>query len=380
MKYKWQYFLVGTLAIFLVGGTLAIFLVGGSRASADGANFAVNPILGENQADKNVGYFDLLLKPNQSQVLKFSIVNGSDKSVKVATTFGTAFTSSSGTVAYTPDLVKPDSSLKINLKDYIKLPKTVTVKAHEKAIVTAEVTMPPTQFQGLLAGGFNFSESKDSKTAQASKGNGVTLINNYNYVIGLTIQQSLNKISPDLVLGSVAPEQVNGRNVIAAKLTNPKMTYLMDMNAQAEVINLKDKSVKYTYNNADMKMAPNSAFKLAIPVSIQGVLNGKSSTPLKAGKYQLRLSVYGEKNDKGPYKTQVAGKTSRYDYRWIFKRDFNVSAKKARNLNAKDVSISSNSQQNNDSLIVILGVSIIVLLLLIILLLLLKARREKNAK
>lgn len=343
-------------------------------AHADSANFSVTPTIGQNQIGTNVGYFNLLLKPNQTQKLDFTLYNNASQTIKIKTTFGTAFTSQSGSVGYTPDLVKPDPSLKLNLKDYVKLPKTVTIPAKSTAKVTATVTSPATSFQGVIAGGFNFEDVND--TTNASQKSGISITNRYRYVIGIVLQNSEKKIAPTLSLGKVAPDQVNGRNVIAAKLTNAAPAYLMQMNISAVVTKSDDASIKYTYNNAAMEMAPNSNFSLAIPVSLQGVLNGQSSQPLKPGKYHLKMTVYGAKDAKGQYETMVNDQVTKYDYRWIFDKDFTITQAKANTLNAKDATV---TQKSKVDWLLIVGFIIIILLLLIIIFLLFK-RRKKDDK
>lgn len=353
--------------------TFFIFFQSIKVVNADSANFSVTPTIGKNQTGQDLGYFNLLLQPNQSQNLQFTLYNNSNKSIKVETTFGTAFTSQSGNVGYTPDLVTPDPSLKINLKDYVKLPKTVTVPAKSTAQVSATVTMPAEAFTGVIAGGFNFEDTNASDTS--SQKSGVSITNRYRYVIGLVLRNSLDKVDPTLALGKVGPAQVNGRNVITANLANAAPAYLMQMNTDAVVTKTDDASVKYTYNNAAMEMAPNSNFNLAIPVSIQGVLNGRNSEPLKPGKYHLKMTVYGGKDDAGQYQSMVNDQVTKYDYRWIFDKDFTITGETASSLNAKDATV--NHKLKVDWLLII-GLIIIILLLLIIIFLLFKRRKKDD--
>lgn len=354
---------------------LSFLLPAATVAHADSANFSVTPTVGENQTGSNLGYFNLLLKPNQSQNLEFTLYNNSSKPIKVKTTFGTAFTSQSGNVGYTPDLVKPDPSLKIDLKDYVKLPATVIVAAKSMAKVTATVTSPEQTFTGVIAGGFNFEDAQSSDDSASAQKSGVSITNRYRYVIGLVLQNTLDKVAPTLSLGKVGPDQVNQRNVIAANLTNAAPAYLMDMNTDAVVTKSDDTSIKYTYHNDAMEMAPNSNFNLAIPVSLQGVLNGQSSEPLKPGKYHLKMTVYGGKDTNGQYQTMVNNQVTKYDYRWIFDKDFTITQAKASTLNAKDATVSKKSQVD---WLLIVGLTIIILLLLIIIFLLFKRRKKDD--
>ena len=362
----------------LLAATFATSLgLGAQAVHADGPGFSVTPTLGANQVKSNVGYFDLLLKPGQSQTMKFTVANSTAASEKIKVSFGTAATSNSGTVDYTPGLIKPDPSLKINLKDYVKYPATVTVPAHSATTVTTSVTMPDQAFKGVIAGGFNFEQADDTSASSSSQKSGVTIINKYRYVVGLVAQNTTDKVAPTLSLGTVQADQVNSRNVISAQLTDSAMAYLTDMNTNATVTKVGDSSVKYTYNNAMMEMAPNSNFKLAIPVSIPGVLNGQTSKPLQAGKYHLTMTVYGGKDTNGQYQTMVSGQVTKYDYKWTFAKDFTIQADKAKTLNAKDPTIDHSSKTN---WLMFAGIGIIILLLLIIIFLLLFKRRKDDEK
>lgn len=340
---------------------------------ADSANFSVTPKIGENQVGQNLGYFNLLLKPKQTQNVEFTLNNNSNQTIKVKTSFGTAFTSQSGNVGYTPDLVKPDPSLKINLKDYVKLPQTLTIKPKSATTVTATVTMPDENIKGVIAGGFNFEDASTSESTQ--KSSGVSITNRYRYVIGLVLQNDTAKVDPTLNLGKVGPDQVNGRNVITANLTNSAPAYLMQMNTSATVTKLDDKSVNYSYNNAAMEMAPNSNFNLTIPVSIQGVLNGKASEPLKPGKYHIKMTVYGSQDTNGTHQTMVNGQVTKYDYKWTFDKDFTITGERATALNAKDATVNQNSGLD---WLLIIGLIMIILLLIALIFLFIKRRKKEE--
>lgn len=353
--------------------SLSVLMIATQTVHADSANFSVTPKISENQVGQNLGYFNLLLKPKQTQNVEFTLNNNSNQTIKVKTSFGTAFTSQSGNVGYTPDLVKPDPSLKINLKDYVKLPQTLTIKPKSATTVTATVTMPDENIKGVIAGGFNFEDASTSESTQ--KSSGVSITNRYRYVIGLVLQNDTAKVDPTLNLGKVGPDQVNGRNVITANLTNSAPAYLMQMNTSATVTKLDDKSVNYSYNNAAMEMASNSNFNLTIPVSIQGVLNGKTSEPLKPGKYHIKMTVYGSKDTNGTHQTMVNGQVTKYDYKWTFDKDFTITGERATALNAKDATVNQNSGLD---WLLIIGLIVIILLLIALIFLFIKRRKKEE--
>lgn len=372
MKYKQLKFFIASLAVVLSFGTVTTIV------HADEPGFSVTPVLGENQVKPGLGYFSLLLKSGQTQTLKFNVFNNGNTTLKIDTTFGTAFTGEAGNVLYTPTKTKPDPSLKINIKDYVTLPKEVSVPAHSKVTVSAKVTMPKADFKGVIAGGFNFNENESEITnenSSASKSS-ASITNRYAYVVGLLMQENENKVAPTLTLGKVGASQRNSRNIISANLTNAAMVYLLDMNTNAVVTNIKDSSIKYSFNNTAMEMAPNSNFDLAIPVSIQGALKkDQTSTPLKPGKYHLAMTVYGSKDPSGKYQTMVDGQVTKYDYKWTFDKDFTITGTQAKQLNAKDVTVDHTQKTN---WVLYLLIAVILLLVIIIFILLLKRRKKEE--
>ena len=75
--------------------SLSVLMIATQTVHADSANFSVTPKIGENQVGQNLGYFNLLLKPKQTQNVEFTLNNNSNQTIKVKTSFGTAFTSQS---------------------------------------------------------------------------------------------------------------------------------------------------------------------------------------------------------------------------------------------------------------------------------------------
>lgn len=343
---------------------------------ADSVHFSVSPDLPQNQIDPKSGYFDLLMKPGEQEALTVKLVNGTDKTVTVNTTFAAATTANSGLAVYIPSTKAKDKTLSYDLAEYVTLPKQVKIPARSTIEVKATVKMPSTTFTGVLAGGFSFKEAQsETPSSDQSKSGAVSVINEYRYVVALLLRQNKTAVDPQLSLNNVAPAQVNSRNVIQANLSNGARAYLNQMNVTATVQGVDDPSLKYSFANAAMQMAPNSNFDLPIPVSIQGNLNGQSSEPLKAGKYHLSMTVYGSKNPSGKYETTVDGQKTTYDYRWTFEKDFEVTSQEAKKLNQSDPTV---SQKAGINWIMIVGLAIIILLLLVIFLLLLLKRKKRQ--
>ena len=185
--------------------------------------------------------------------------------------------------------------------------------------------------------------------------------------MALLMQQDPEPVAPDLKLTSVSPGQVNYRNVINANLQNPNAGYLNQMYVQATIKGVTNTKLSYTTDKEMMQMAPNTNFDY--PVSIG---EGKR---IEAGKYQLKMTVYGQKSDNGKYVFKDAqGKEQKFDYQWQFSQDFTISGDTAKKLNAKDVTIKPVPWYKNW----IIWAGIILVLLALFFLFFLVWKRRKN--
>lgn len=341
---------------------------------ASSSNFNVSPEIPENQVDKNLGYFNLVMSPESQQTLSFKVNNATSKSITVEMAFAHSTTNGNGLAIYDSSKAIKDSSLKYNIEDFVDIPKKeVTIAAHAQVIMTAKVTMPKGMDTGILSGGFSFKEKEGNQESGSSKG--VSIKNEYRYVIALVTQQNIQKVSPQLKLNEVKATQVNSRNVFAANLQNISPTYLQDMNATATVKGVTNSELKYSFENSDMKMAPNSNFDFAIPVSIKGNIGDQTSKALEAGKYHLSMTVYGVKSATGAYETIVNGKTVNYEYKWTFEKDFEIAGEKAKKLNNSDPTVHYKEPIN---WLMIIGIALILIILLLTFLIFSSQRKKEN--
>ena len=112
-------------------------------------------------------------------------------------------------------------------------------------------------------------------------------------------------------------------------------------------------------------MAPNSNF--SYPIS----LKGERLTP---GKYVLKSTAYGVKDEKGTYQVKGANGEERYLYKWEFTKEFTISGDVAKELNEKDVTIKG----TNWWLYLLIALIILALLLLIFFLYRKRKKRKNN--
>lgn len=340
---------------------------------AENSDFSVAPKIPSNQMGENKGFFNLQIEPGSSQEVSIILNNSSSDPISVDADFARATTNNNGLAIYDSTDNLKDSSLKYNIEDYVEIPdKEITIAPHSQKLFKSKIQMPDEKFDGVLAGGFSFKK-KDTDSSQKSS-QGVAVTNEYRYVIALVIQQNSNKITPQLNLNEVEASQVNSRNVISANIQNTTPTYIKNMNVSATVQAIDVPDNKFTFNNTEMKMAPNSNFNLAIPVSIQGRLGNQTSKELEPGKYHMSMTIYSEKSEQGIYQTKLDGETIHYNYKWNFEKDFEISEKKADELNRNDPTVAYKKRIN---WLLIIGV-LLILIVLLLLLLIFITNHKKN--
>lgn len=356
--------IIKSLKIFALVLTVCFIGLIGQKVKADEMSFSVTPILPSNQIG-NSGYFNLLMHPGDKQTVEVKIVNLRDTPIVVEENVSSATTNLNGVVEYSPNQIKPDSTLKYNMKDLVSAPAEISLSPKETKTISIAVNMPNAPIQGLMAGGLTYQE-KSSNTKSSSKSKGVSIINKYNFVIAFLMQQSETKSAPDLKMNDVEPGQVNYRNVINANLQNPNMAYLNTLYVQSDIKGISNSKLEYKSNKEMMQMAPNSNFDFPVALG--------SGTALQAGKYHMVLTAFGQKDPNGKYTMKdSAGKVQKFNYKWTFERDFTITAAKAKELNAKDVTI-----KHNNSWWIWLIAILLILIILFLLFFILWKRRKKD--
>lgn len=326
--------------------------------------FSVNPTIPANQVDKTKTYFDLQMNKNQRQTLEVVLRNDTEKAVKVDLGIDNATTNSNGVVEYGKRAIKQDSSLRYALSELTEYPETVTIEAQSEKKVAIQVQMPDQAFDGVIAGGITFKEHQEAQTtATNEQKKGVSITNEYAYVVALLLRQTTKKVAPEVVLHDVTPSQKNARNVILANLQNTQATYVNQVKVQAEITRKGSQKVLYQATNKQMQIAPNSNFDYPV------ALNGKK---LEAGKYRIKVTVYGNQDPAGSYQDSENPK-EHYQNRWVLEKDFEIKADTAKALNEKDVSL----KQDYRWVFWLIGALLLMLLLLILLLLWRKKRKDE---
>ena len=307
-----------------------------SEVLADGITYGVKANIPENQIDKKVTYFDLLVKPGDTQSISLTLTNSGPEEIILGIKTNTAATNKNGVIDYSKSEGDKDSSLEVNFSDIIEGPEEVTLAPNESKDVTFEISIPKEEFQGTVLGGF-YIYKIGGETEQEQEQN-VQIKNEYSYVIAVKLTESEEKILPELVLNDVKPGLENYRTAVTANIQNIKPTIIDKLHIKAVVTEKGKETVIHQMVKDDMNMAPNSSFDF--PISWD-------NKPLMPGTYTLKLESTSSEGE------------------WKFEKDFKIDGEVSKELNTEAVEL----EKDNYWIYIVIGalglllVSFIVVLL-----------------
>lgn len=110
---------------------------------AGAAGFTYNIEYPDNQTSDK-GYYDLLMKPSQSQTVSIELINPSKQPVTVLVGLNGAKTNKNGVVEYGDNSIDTDPSLKFDFEELVKGPESVTIEPGTSKKAEFEIKMPKT--------------------------------------------------------------------------------------------------------------------------------------------------------------------------------------------------------------------------------------------
>ena len=313
---KNRYFILMILSFY--------FFAFGIETSAAELRFSVETEIPENQIDKTKTYFDLMMKPDQEQILKVRAANSTDENLVIDVSVKSATTNSNGVIEYGESLTALDKSAPADLSEIIQLKdggESVELPAKSEKV----------------------DETKDK---QKENTNGLAIENRYAYTVAVLLRENETVVQPELSLEKVEPTQRNARSVISATLLNHEAAYLQSMKVTANVKNKKTNTVILEQELEVMQMALNSIINFPIPYE---------ENEMEAGTYVLAMTVEG------------SGK------KWQFTKEFTISKEEAKTFNEKDVTV-----KKTESKLIYLLIGLLLLLLIICLFIILRLKKQKN--
>lgn len=282
------------------------------QASAVGG-FSVSPVLPDNQKEDVGGYYNLTVEPGQTQELVIMVDNDSEKEIGVTVEAITATTSDAGLVNYSTQ-GPVDETLNPAFADMATIPEShILIPAGTTKEVTVQVTMPDTPFDGYVLGSIAITKDLDEAGSADTM-----FVNQYSYVIAVMLNEGrVEGIAPELVMGDVTTELVNGRITVVSNVHNPKPLLMTEMEATAQVFKAGQETPVMEMVLNDVEMAPNSVFPMSLTDN-----NGQG---LEGGDYISKVALRYQDQD------------------WAFEQEFHVEATVAEELNKNAVNLSDHA-------------------------------------
>jgi len=306
---RWVRQLVMLAGILFVGAIVGVLDVKADNSQSQ-IGFTVEPIIPENQIDKEASYFHLSVEPDEQQEISVRIKSLEKEPVTIELGVNNAVTSSSGIIDYGKEKPILDESLKVPLTTMVTIPKEnqkVTVKDFEEKIVKINIHTPKKTFPGIKLGALTFmkAEEKDNKKKAG-------IINRYGYKIGLILSEDRTTYNEggDLKLKSIKPGLDNGQKAININFQNPEPKILPKLMIQAKMTKKDSKTVMKELKMTDRSMAPNSNFNFSVPWGMD---------PIKPGKYTMHIAAQSG------------------DRKWKWDEDFTISESEANKTNKNSV-------------------------------------------
>lgn len=303
--------ILSIIVALLLGGQISPIIGQAEESMA----YSVKANIPENQINKTLTYFDLKMEPGQEQEISLTVSNSSDKEASISISPNIAMTNQNGVIDYSQFKPKLDSTLEIPLNSIISGKQDVTLAPNETKQIPFTIKMPEKAFEGIILGGFYISKETINNSSKEEKD--VQIKNNYSYVIGIQLRESLNEVTPELKLNKIKPALLNYRTAVTANLQNTEATLIKGLNVHAKIWKKGSSKILHEIKKTDLSMAPNSNFDF--PISWDNQI-------LEAGSYTLKLEA------------------SSGEHKWNFEEDFMISAKESRSLNKEAVELEKKIQ------------------------------------
>lgn len=250
--------------------------------------FSVEPVIPDNQAS-GVSYFDLTLQSGQEQDLEVILTNSSDQPIEIVVKAHSGVTNANGIIVYDGSLPTVKSYDSIIFDEMVKIENDrVTVPANGEAKAVIHVKAPEDNFDGLILGGLHFL----LEAPENYENSGVSIQNQYAYVIGVNIREEGNttKVEADLEVEKIEAEEVYGQPGVVVYLNNLAPAIISNADVLAEIFPANQLDTPVAKREASMfSVAPSLAFNFPIELT--------EGEELAEGDYVLKISLKSNKYD-----------------------------------------------------------------------------------
>lgn len=299
--------IIGVLATGIQFGLLTVHAADDSQSQI---GFTVEPVIPDNQIDKDATYYHLAVEPDKEQEISIKVKSLAKEAVTVDIGVTNAVTSTSGVIDYGQEKPVLDESLKVPLTTMVSIPKDeehVTVQNFEEKTVKITIHPPKEDFSGIKLGALTFMKAEDKN---AKKRAGIS--NRYGYKVGLILSEDRTTYNEgaDLKLKKIQPGLDNGMKMININFQNPEPKILPKLKIEAKMTKKGSKEVLKEHELTDRSLAPNSNYNFGVPWGMD---------PITPGDYTMHIVAQSG------------------DRTWKWDEDFTISAADADKVNKKSV-------------------------------------------
>lgn len=305
------------------------------------SEFVVTPHLPSNQREGVVGYFDLLLNPNDQQTILVDIKNTGNSKMDAAVEIVQSTTGRNGSKQYLEDIAL-DESLKFPIASVAKLKQNrIQIAGGETKTVEVDLTMPSETMDGVLLGAIRvYAENTTSDKTDAN------IANRLNYIVALQMRNNDNNPSLNLNLIDYGATLDSHLPVFFANVQNDQTALMNDLKITGKISKSNSDVIYSEIELENRSIVPNSNFNVIFDLKDNKMISGN---------FDMYLKIENE------------------DQFWEWKESFTVQKDESKEINDEALIV----KETNWSIIII-GVLIVVILILLLILLLLILKRRKQ--
>lgn len=285
-------------AILLV---LPLFLARPGIVQAEapvGPSFTVDAVLPENQLEAQ-GYFSLLVKPEQNQLLWVQVQNHLDEILHLRVSVTGSQTSAGGLIVYEaiggpqgggplslPDLlafysqdleVGPEYAIRELTDEYLTLAPGASIR------LPFLLTLPKEPLEGHILGGIVLTQVEGPSLEESS---GFQIKSEFSYAIAVQLQsrRTQEDITPSFSFGGASVAEQAGFPAVSFSLSNDQPLVVTGASLRLEIFDTSDTEKPLLQRQVDrVAMAPLST--MAYGLSLQG------DQALAPGTYRVRITL-----------------------------------------------------------------------------------------
>lgn len=310
-------------------------------ADTKGLPITVTAEIPENQFNKNVSYFDVMVKPGDVQTFNLTITNSGKEPVDILVVPNTAKTSKNGGIDYSGVDTPLDDSLAVSFKDITTEKQQITLAGEQSQIVSFTTTIPEKSFEGVLLGGFYITQIEEEEKIEELQ-EGIQIKNKFSQVLGVVIREEEKVMEESFSLIDVKADVWNNKFGVQTTLANQSPMILSGYSLDFTIYD-KDQKKIMKLDKPMFSMAPNSHYIISENIS-------EDAMPI--GDYLLKMTIHDKEGSK----------------KWELEKKFSLG-KKEKNDIMKQTLISKHPYT-----LILIGI-IVVLVILLIILISLKRRR-----